>query len=125
MTNEELSLKVAELRGDRPWKVYDCFDLLCATVRTEKEAKNACEQPCFSYIYAPKSYSTDMNHAMELVEEMCGRDTDYEIMRRWIEEKQFEFCFTQKCEHFTGVDITPARAICKAYIEWQEMKDED
>lgn len=68
MTDNELSAKVAELRGDKIYAVYDCFDLLIYRCASRDEAIPKCENGCESVVRISdtKPYATDMNAAMEL-----------------------------------------------------------
>jgi len=103
MTNEELNLKVAELRHE---------DNCCGGCRLGN-CGPMIFQGSILCNFEPKDYATDMNCAMELVEEMGVLiDALYPYTNEVVSQATGWPVVT--------TDSTLPRAICMAYIEYKE-----
>lgn len=108
MTNEELNAKVAEARGE-------------LIKRSERADYHDLWSHGFDKIgTSPKPYATDMNCAMELVEEM--RTESESAFVSLFTTQTTNSCEVGHMEDIQTIEVEAAtmpRAVCKAYLEFK------
>lgn len=124
MTNEELSSKVAEARGEKleSKMVLNTSHKDCGKMHDRFMHRDRGENMgVFPY---PTPYATDMSEAWKLVEEMAKDNyagTSVSV-DDFTEDGSFNFCVYYSDERHPIYASTMPRAICKAYLKFKESE---
>ncbi|MFV0422145.1 hypothetical protein [Oleidesulfovibrio sp.] len=112
LTNDELSAKVAELRGA-------IKDAACSRYNPYRKR----HEPCESTVSVFPSYADDMNLALELLEEVRKENPTIEIVvisrNRWL-IRGIGFM-----AELTDADAYLPIAVCKFYISYKTQRSAD
>lgn len=127
MTNNKLSAKVAELRGENKLiqTAYEGRDnglyfLPCEELEQHQRWKEPDgTETFFSDAYRQVlPYSTDLNLAWELLKELPN-EMMHPTAVGYLDEKESYCAYWEYGKRKVWTGSTPARAICKAYIAWK------
>ena len=123
MTNDEIRVKIAKLRGANWWEI-DGQAYLCNPMHAAMLPKGAkvvdSPSPVSKVYYRVSNWPVDIKAAWELVEEMATPDN---FGLSFWNNNVWE-CIYRKEEDYTGfveADTAPL-AICHAFIQWKESQ---